>query len=105
MVNFQINQVSTVPNNKSPFSAFSLAPSTLSKIHLMLVAEQYASIIDKVNKVVDRYPTTSEDLLNALKKTSSAFNLAGASIDETIALKVFDFFAVFLRDIPQFLHV
>ncbi len=29
---------------------------------------------------------TSEDILNALKKTSSAFNLAGASIDETIAL-------------------
>ena len=49
-------------------------------------ADQYAAIIDKVNKVADRYPTTSADLLEALKKTSSAFNLAGASIDETIAL-------------------
>ena len=49
-------------------------------------AEAYGSIIDKINKVADNYPTTSEDLMNALKKTSSAFNIAGASIDETIAL-------------------
>ena len=49
-------------------------------------AESYGSIIDKINKVADNFPTTSEDILNALKKTSSAFNLAGASIDETIAL-------------------
>ena len=46
----------------------------------------YGEVIDKINKVADSYPTTSEDILNALKKTSSAFNLAGASIDETIAL-------------------
>ena len=49
-------------------------------------SEKYAAIIDKINKVADNFPTTSEDILNALKKTSSAFNLAGASIDETIAL-------------------
>lgn len=48
-------------------------------------AEAYGNIIDKINKVADNYPTTSEDILEALKKTSSAFNLAGASIDETIA--------------------
>ena len=48
-------------------------------------AENYGNIIDKINKVADNYPTTSADILEALKKTSSAFNLAGASIDETIA--------------------
>lgn len=49
-------------------------------------AQKYGSIIDKINKVADNFPTTSQDIMNALKKTSSAFNLAGASIDETIAL-------------------
>lgn len=49
------------------------------------VANDYATIIDKVNRVADNFPTTSKDILDALKKTSSAFNLAGASIDETIA--------------------
>lgn len=49
-------------------------------------AQKYGSIIDKINKVADNFPTTSADLMDALKKTSSAFNLAGASIDETIAL-------------------
>lgn len=48
-------------------------------------AEDYASIIDKINKVADNFPTTSADIMDALKKVSSAFNLAGASIDETIA--------------------
>ena len=48
-------------------------------------ARSYGEIIDKVNKVADKYPTSSADILDALKKTSSAFNLAGASIDETIA--------------------
>lgn len=51
-------------------------------------AADYASIIDKINKVADNFPTTSADLMDALKKVSSAFNLAGASIDETIALIV-----------------
>lgn len=49
-------------------------------------ARNYGEIIDKVNKVADKYPTSSADILDALKKTSSAFNLAGASIDETIAM-------------------
>lgn len=48
-------------------------------------AKSYGDIIDKINKVADQFPTTSEDILEALKKTSSAFNLAGATIDETIA--------------------
>ena len=48
-------------------------------------AKAYGDIIDKVNKIGDNFPTTSEDVMNALKKVSSAFNLAGASIDETIA--------------------
>ena len=51
-------------------------------------AETYGNIIDKINKVADNFPTTSEDILEALKKTSSAFNIAGASIDETIAMIV-----------------
>lgn len=50
--------------------------------------QDYAAIIDRINKVADNFPTTSEDILEALKKTSSAFNLAGASIDETIAMIV-----------------
>ena len=48
-------------------------------------AASYGEIIDKINKVADNFPTTSADILEALKKTSSAFNIAGASIDETIA--------------------
>ena len=51
-------------------------------------AQKYGEIIDKINKVADNYPTTSADILDALKKMSSGFNLAGASIDETIALFV-----------------
>ena len=50
------------------------------------VSEEYGKIIDYINITADRFPTTSEDLLNALKKTSSAFNIAGASIEETIAM-------------------
>ena len=48
-------------------------------------ARQYGEIIDKINKVADNFPTTSADIMDALKKVSSAFNLAGANIDETIA--------------------
>lgn len=48
-------------------------------------AKQYGEIIDKINKVADDFPTTSTDIMDALKKVSSAFNLAGADIDETIA--------------------
>ena len=50
------------------------------------VAKEYGDIIDKINKVADQFPTSSADILDALKRTSSAFNLAGASIDETIAM-------------------
>ena len=37
---FQISQVSMVPNSSCPFSAFSRAPGTLSRIHLILVPEK-----------------------------------------------------------------
>lgn len=48
-------------------------------------AKSYGDIIDKINKVADNFPTKSADILDAMKKTSNVFNLAGASIDETIA--------------------
>lgn len=51
-------------------------------------AANLGSIIDKVNKVADNFPISSEGLLEALKRTSQGFNLAGASIDETIAMIV-----------------
>ena len=44
MVSFQINHVSIVPKSKSPFSARSRTPLTLSRIHFNLVPEKYASI-------------------------------------------------------------
>ena len=43
-VSFHTKKLSTVPNNKSPLSALSLAPSTLSKIQANLDAEKYGSI-------------------------------------------------------------
>ena len=39
-VSFHTSQLSTVPNRISPRRAFSLAPSTWSSIHLILVAEK-----------------------------------------------------------------
>lgn len=51
-------------------------------------AENFANIIDKINKSADNFPISSEGLLEALKRTSQGFNLAGATIDETIALIV-----------------
>lgn len=50
--------------------------------------ENFAAIIDKINKTADNFPISSEGLLEALKRTSQGFNLAGATIDETIALIV-----------------
>lgn len=49
------------------------------------ISADYAKIIDEINITADNFPTTSQDILEALKKTSSAFNIAGASIEETIA--------------------
>ena len=40
LVSCQTSQLSTVPNRSCPFSAFSLAPGTLSRIHLILVPEK-----------------------------------------------------------------
>src|SRR5690606_12419498 len=42
-VMFHSNQVSMLPNNRSPFSARSRAPSTLSRIHLILGPEKYVA--------------------------------------------------------------
>ena len=39
-VSFHTSQASTVPKSSSPRSAFSLAPSTWSRIHFSLVAEK-----------------------------------------------------------------
>lgn len=50
--------------------------------------EKLAATIDKINKVADNFPITSEGLLEALQRTSQGFNLAGATIDETIAMIV-----------------
>ena len=47
--------MSTVPNSNSPLSAFSLAPSTLSNIHLILVPEKYASTTKPVFSFI--YPS------------------------------------------------
>ena len=44
LVSLYISHVSTVPKRTSPLSAFSLAPGTLSSIHLIFVALKYASI-------------------------------------------------------------
>lgn len=51
-------------------------------------AESYSEIIDKINITADNFPTTSADIMEAMKKTSSAFKLAGMDIDETIAIIV-----------------
>ena len=42
-VSFQIRKLSTVPNNSSPASARSRAPSTLSSTQFSLVPEKYGS--------------------------------------------------------------
>lgn len=51
-------------------------------------AQNLSDIIDKINKTADNFPISSEGLLEALKRTSQGFNLAGATIDETIAMIV-----------------
>ncbi len=42
-VMFQMTHVSIVPNSRSPFSAFSRAPSTLSRIHLAFGPAKYVA--------------------------------------------------------------
>lgn len=51
-------------------------------------SQNLANVIDKINKTADNFPISSEGLLDALKRTSQGFNLAGATIDETIAMIV-----------------
>ena len=45
--------MSIFPNRSSPFSAFSLAPSTLSSIHLTFVPEKYASTTRPVFSLIE----------------------------------------------------
>ena len=42
-VRFHSTQVSVLPNSSSPASAFSRAPSTLSRIHLTFGPEKYVA--------------------------------------------------------------
>lgn len=51
-------------------------------------AANLGATIDKINKVADNFPITSEGLLEALQRTSQGFNLTGATIEETIAMIV-----------------
>lgn len=51
-------------------------------------AEKLELMIDKINKTADNFPLSSQDIIDALKRTSSAFDLAGASVDESIAMIV-----------------
>lgn len=76
----ELNATEATEDMVAVMSQFGLTTGTTNEI-----ASNYGDIIDKINKVADNFPTTSEDILNALKKTGSAFHLAGASIDETIA--------------------
>ena len=76
----ELNATEATSDMVAVMSQFGLTTGTTNEI-----ASNYGDIIDKINKVADNFPTTSEDILNALKKTGSAFHLAGASIDETIA--------------------
>ena len=48
-------------------------------------AEEYGKIIDYINRTADNFPTTSANILDALKRSSSAFKANGATIEETIA--------------------
>lgn len=76
----ELNATEATEDMVAVMSQFGLTTGTTNEI-----ASNYGDIIDKINKVADNFPTTSKDILNALKKTGSAFHLAGASIDETIA--------------------
>ena len=51
-VRFQISQVSIVPKRSLPSSAFSRAPSTLSRIQAILEPEKYASGIRPVRALI-----------------------------------------------------
>ena len=62
-VKAQMSHVSIVPNASLPASARSRAPSTLSRIHLILLAEKYASGISPVFAVI--VCATSGSLHNA----------------------------------------
>ena len=61
-VRHDMSQVSTVPNFSRPASARSRAPGTLSRIHFILVAEKYASIISPVfSFIISAWPASRSE--------------------------------------------
>src|SRR6056297_928426 len=69
LVRFHKRHVSTVPKSNSPLSALSLAPSTLSSIHFILVPEKYASTTRPVfSRIICPYPApTSSSHIDAVR--------------------------------------
>lgn len=51
-----------------------------------LEASEMLSVVDKLDKVADRFPVTTEKLLAALQRMGSSASLAGLSLDETIGI-------------------
>lgn len=51
-----------------------------------LQASDMISVVDKLDKVADRFPVTTEKLMSALQRMGSSASLAGLSLDETIGI-------------------
>lgn len=51
-----------------------------------LQASDMTSVVDKLDKVADRFPVTTEKLMSALQRMGSSASLAGLSLDETIGI-------------------
>mgnify|MGYP002518864456 CR=1 FL=1 len=51
-----------------------------------LSADQMTEVVDKLNKVADRFPVTTEKLMAALQRVGSSASIAGLSLDETIGI-------------------
>lgn len=49
-------------------------------------AEEMETVVDKLNKVADRFPVTTEKLLTALQRMGSAASNAGLTLDDSIGL-------------------
>ena len=49
-------------------------------------AEEMGTVVDKLNKVADRFPVTTEKLLTALQRMGSAASNAGLTLDDSIGL-------------------
>lgn len=51
-----------------------------------LSADQMNNVVDKLNKVADRFPVTTQKLMAALQRMGSSASIAGLSLDETIGI-------------------